>query len=282
MCYLNLPLDLSHPFVIFICTHLLFIAAMYDLFQVMLPSVAEHCSLTLFLSLRPWNVTRPVHRTCLCVYHNRMKYALKDCAAAYQEAHKKCGSSQGCPCGYYIGGSCKTQRPFGSYEDIEKLLLHPAGEGATKPSFSCAKGMCARDDKCGPFDHRTVSVTGSEAGRLEFGDGGEIGGVFTGLKAVKRKRDDDQRAVDGLMEKLAAANVTAGCVLVTVTSRTGVPIRCLTKSDSGKEIAGIGAEETATLQFVDLQSLRRDIPIFQCVPVEPCSFCLLPHSHFSL
>ena len=99
--------------------------------------------------------------------------------------------------------------------------------------------MCARDDKCGPFDHRTVSVTGSEAGRLEFGDGGGIGGVFTGLKAVKRKRDDDQGAVDGLMEKPAAANVTAGCVLVTVTSRTGVPIRCLQNQTAEKRLQAL-------------------------------------------
>ena len=71
-------------------------AAMYEIFKNMHPEIAEHCSLTTFMSLRPWWVVMPTHRTCTCTYHNQMKIALEDAARSYNDLHSKCGGEGGC------------------------------------------------------------------------------------------------------------------------------------------------------------------------------------------
>ena len=47
---------------------------MYSRFKAVHPTIAEHCSQTTFMGMKPWYISRPHKRSCECTYHS--KYVL--------------------------------------------------------------------------------------------------------------------------------------------------------------------------------------------------------------
>ena len=124
---------------------------MYEKFKAEHPSIAAYCSLTTFISFKPWWIGPPHVRSCECIHHITFRKLLEDCAAAHKRVHSKCapGNKGGCRCKYCQDGACLDDSTFTRNGGVADRVLCPKADPADAILYKCAKGTC---DDCGWFE----------------------------------------------------------------------------------------------------------------------------------
>lgn len=122
-------------------------------YMVVIKDTKEVISHTFFKAMKPWYVVDPTRRTCGCVWHNKMRFAVEDVHDYLKDRgdHTSCGPSTApsspddCKChGWCNTGKCKGSW-WSSVEGVLSQLCCPPNEPDGTLDWACVSGQC---DKC--------------------------------------------------------------------------------------------------------------------------------------